>query len=501
MGLSVRPLVVLAVLAVAVAGGAVRADWRFYEDQGLALDAAFAGGMGFFASPGAQFGAGTYRPGSNLPIAKDPVWLEGFIAPELKASFVSASAGEFYGDISAVGAITRGDGDANLTSSTWGNPSHIALENAFAGWKSADALRGWESNALDVRAGRQVFQVGDAFLIGDGTYDAGRRAAYYMGPRLAFDGLGIVKVDTNPVRGDLFLLRSNTDQTLLDGQDQPRTDFVGVNIEWFESKPDSEGRFAYADRARYAGLMATYVYDADSAGCFSTASCPAGASAIESNSDRKGLGVISARFGGAMISALPDLSLYGEYAYELNDRSGDRVRANAWYVEPGWTFSSAPWTPRAFYRYSHFSGDGNPNDGTKRSFDPLFYTTGRGYGTWQMGEIAGQYFLFNSNQNTHQFGLSANPTDSLTLSALFYAFFYDQPGQFGGTASHAMNEIDLIAQWAVTGKLSLTGAVGIATSGKGGRQFLRGEVSGIPNAPTSFDRTWTVTEITLTYAF
>jgi hypothetical protein len=41
------------------------------------------------------------------------------------------------------------------------------------------------------------------------------------------------------------------------------------------------------------------------------------------------------------------------------------VRANAWYVEPGWTFSAVPWTPRVFYRYSHFSGDPNPNDGTK----------------------------------------------------------------------------------------------------------------------------------------
>lgn len=501
MGRFVRLLTVLAVLPVIVMGRGARADWRFYEEQGFALDAAFAGGLSFFASPGAQFGAGTYQPGSNQPIAKNPVWFESFIIPGLKASFVSTSAGEFYGAASAVGAITRGDGDANLVASTWGNPSHIALEDAFVGWRSGNVLSELGANALDVRAGRQAFQVGDAFLIGDGTYNAGARAANYMAPRVAFDGLGVASFDTDPVRGDLFLLRSTTDQTLMNGLDFPRTDFVGANVEWFESKKDGEGRFAYADRARYAGLMAMYVYDGDSAGCFSTANCPGGASAISSSADRKGLGVLSARFGGSVVPALPDLSLYGEYAYEYNDRTGDRVRANGWYAEPGWSFSATPWTPRVFYRYSHFSGDGNPSDGTKRSFDPLFYTAGRGYGTWFLGEIAGQSFLFNSNQNTHQLGVSANPARDLTLSAFFYSIFYDQPGQFGGTASHALDELDFIVQWAITDKISLSGAQSVAWSGKGARQFLQSAVSNFPNPATNFNRTWYLTEITLTYAF
>lgn len=122
------------------------------------------------------------------------------------------------------------------------------------------------------------------------------------------------------------------------------------------------------------------------------------------------------------------------------------MRANGWYAEPGWTFSAAPWTPRIFYRYGHFSGDSNPNDGVKRSFDPLFYTVGRGTGTWFLGQIAGQAFLFNSNENVHQLGVSANPRRDLNLSAFFYSIFYDQPGQFGGTASHALDELDLVAE-------------------------------------------------------
>ena len=488
------PLALAAVLIVA--SETARADWRFYEQDGFALDAGIAAVVGFFTTPNAQFGAGTSTLNNNQPIAKNPVWFEGFVTPALKASFASASAGEFYGAISAVGAMTRGDGDANLSSSTFGNPQHIAVENAYVGWKSGEVIGGLPDNALDLRAGRQPFQVGDAFLVGDGTFNAGRRAAYYLNPRSAFDGLGVASVNTDPVRGDLFLLRSVTDQTLMNGLDFPHTDFVGASVEWFESKPDGEGRFAYTDRARYAGLMGLFAYDADSAGCF-TVSC----AAITSSADRKGLAVISARMGGAMIPALPDLSLYGEYAYEYNGRDGHQVRANAWYVEPGWTFSAAPWTPRVFYRYSHFSGDPNPSDGIKQSFDPLFFTTGRGYGTWQMGEIAGQYFTFNSNQNAHQLGITARPTESVTLNAQFYSFFYAQPGQFGGTASHMMDEVDFIAQWAITKNLSLTGAVGVAWSGKGARQFLQVATSGFSNPPTTFDRPWTVTEITLSYNF
>ena len=503
MRLRLRPLAApLALVAIlAVAGEGARADWRFFEQGGFALDAGLAAGTGFFASPNAQFGAGTYTQNNDRPIAKNPVWFEGFVEPQLKGSFVSANAGEFYGAISAVGAMTRGDGDANLNSLTFGNPQHIAVENAYVGWKSGEVIGGLPNSALDLRAGRQPFQVGDAFLVGDGTFDAGPRAAYYLSPRIAFDGLGVASVNTDPVRGDLFLLRSTSNQTLLDGLDQPRTDFAGVNVEWFESKPDGEGRFAYADRARYVGFMGLFAYNADSAGCFSTASCTAGPAAITSSSDRKGLAVMSARMGGAMIPALPDLSLYGEYAYEYNGRDGNHVRANAWYVEPGWTFSAAPWTPRVFYRYSHFSGDPNPNDDTKQSFDPLFFSTGRGYGTWLMGEVAGEYFTFNSNQNAHQLGISANPTESVTLNALFYSFFYAQPGQFGGTASHMMDEVDFIAQWSITKSLSLAGAVGIAWSGKGARQFLQGATSGFPGSSTTFDRPWTVTEITLTYTF
>jgi hypothetical protein len=46
----------------------------------------------------------------------------------------------------------------------------------------------------------------------------------------------------------------------------------------------------------------------------------------------------------------------------------------AWYVEPGYKFSTLPWAPQLNLRYARFSGDPDPNDRLKQSYDPLFVT-------------------------------------------------------------------------------------------------------------------------------
>jgi hypothetical protein len=489
------------VLLLGLGSGTARAKVQLYSGDGLTVDGALQLGTGFFASPNANFGLGTYDSGGARRITGSPLWLESYFTPELKASYAQPRLGQFYGDVSTVGAMTLGDGDANLLSTTVGNPASIALENAYVGWKSGRLLGDLGDDALDLRAGRQNFVVGDAFLVGLGNVNVGRRAAYYIGPRTAFDGIGTVRINTEPVRGDLFVLRTTTDRKLTRGFDQPQTDFAGANIEWFESSKGQDGRFSYDARARYVGAMFLHVYDADGNGCFSIANCGFGPPGIDVHANRDGLDVASVRTGGAPFAKLEDFLFYAEYAHEFNDRSGFKVDADAWYVEPGWRFSQLPWTPQISYRYSHFSGDSDPNDQTKRSFDPLFFTTGRGFGTWILGEIAGQYLIFNSNVNVHQVGLSASPRDDLKLSALLYRFDWDQPAQFGGTDAHAMDELDLIAEWTVTERLSITGGFGIARPGKGGRQFLESASAGFSGVPSRDNRTWLLSELLASYRF
>ena len=480
----------IAVLALCLslnAGGA-SADMNIYSGGGFTLDAALT------------LGAGTFR-GDGTRISANPSWLEFYAEPELRFSYYNTGLGEFYANIGGIGAATLGDGDANLSSTTSGNPASVAFENANVGWRSGRLFGDLNTDVLDIGIGRQAFVVGDGFLIGDGTFDAGRRADYYIGPRVAFDGIGVVRVNTEPVRGDLFVLRTSTDQHVTRGLDQPQTDFAGGNLEWFESKKGEDGRAKYDSRLRYAGIMGMHVYRADNNDCFSIMNCSDGPAGITGNANRDGLNVVSARVGGSLIPMAEDFTFYGEYAFQWNDEVGRRTRANAWYVEPGWTFSNLKYTPRIFYRYSHFSGDSDPDDNTKRSFDPLFYSSGRGYGTWFLGEIAGQYFLFNSNDDVHQVGVSVNPLDELKLSAFYYRFSYAEPKQLGIEASHAMDEVDVVAEWTVNDRLSVQGVIGAARPGIGAKQFLSGATAGLDGAPTDFDRTWTLFEATATYKF
>ena len=56
--------------------------------------------------------------------------------------------------------------------------------------------------------------------------------------------------------------------------------------------------------------------------------------------------------------------------------------------------------PKLSYRYAFFQGD-DPETPANEAFDPLllgFYD----WGSWWQGEIAGEYFLSNSNLDSHQ---------------------------------------------------------------------------------------------------
>ncbi len=61
----------------------------------------------------------------------------------------------------------------------------------------------------------------------------------------------------------------------------------------------------------------------------------------------------------------------------------------------GYEFASVAWTPKLSYRYASFEGD-DASDAHERGLRlavPGFYD----WGTWWQGEIAGEYFLSNSN--------------------------------------------------------------------------------------------------------
>lgn len=517
-----RSLISGAILSavVGVAAMPAQADVSLYDNNGLKIDGAVAAGVTGFTSTGSQFGAGSWTNNNNATqtrITGHPTWAEYFLAPELKASLETESVGTFYGDVSAQVTGTGGHGDPSLISTTYGHPLTVGIENLYAGWKSAKLLDGLglDENAIDLSGGRQSFKVADGFLISNGVTNQGQRGGFWTQSRTAFSQTGLLKAATGPVRADVFYLQNDSANSVMPSPgmfDSAKTKVVGGNIEWFETvaaeegKPAKDGAANFADRKWYVGLTYFNVVDATSVGNLGFNSVGNGGNQTVTNtltSNRDGMNVFSAHVGGNMLPFLPDFSLYGNYVYESNGKANRKVDANAWYIEPGYQLSDVPWTPKLSYRYAHFSGDKNPTDTTKKAYDPFFYNAiTRGFGTWFIGEIVGNYVISNSNVNIHQLVFSVNPRDDLKLSVLGYTYNYDAARQNAGvTSDNLAREIDFTAEWAINDHVSLSGAFAAAAAGTGYRQYLVGNAAGGAGTWTGTNSTWLLAETSLVVKF
>ncbi len=140
---------------------------------------------------------------------------------------------------------------------------------------------------------------------------------------------------------------------------------------------------------------------------------------------RDGLDVYNLRAYTAPFPGLEALAFEAEYVKEDN---GDALDSSAWSVLAGYQFSSA-WEPRLTYRYAIFEGD-DPATAKNEAFDPLL-TGFHDWGTWWQGEIAGEYFLSNSNLISHQLRLHVAPSDAIETGLILYDFRFDKPASLG----------------------------------------------------------------------
>ena len=128
------------------------------------------------------------------------------------------------------------------------------------------------------------------------------------------------------------------------------------------------------------------------------------------------------------------------------------------------------WKPRLSYRYAFFQGD-NPETPSNEAFDPLFLGF-HDWGTWWQGEIAGEYFLSNSNLKSHLVRAHVTPNDSVSGGLLFYDFKLDHPASFGPevTATDVALEIDAYTDWDVNSNFSISFLGAYADPGKAVQQ-------------------------------
>ena len=424
-------------LALQYAGSAPARAIELVERNGLTVGLALELGAGYFHTANTSFGVGRIDLDSGETTG-DAQWVEGYIEPRLELAYETDHAGTLYGAVSAISAITRGDGDAG--GFTTGDEEDTDLEYLYAGWRSgtlfADALG---EDALDLSVGAQDFQIGDGFLIWDGDFDTGRDAAYWLQPRSAFDRAGLVRLNTEPVGGQIFYLRGD--------DDQGHAELAGANAEYLSD---------------FGTLGATYfqIFDVDAV--------------FDAEVPREGMQVISLRAGELHWPGFEDLALNAELAKQFGDGEDAEFDAEAFYIEPAYTFSWLPWSPTLAYRFAYFSGDPDPADEDRKDFDPLFYGLSRGWGTWFQGEIVGEYLLFNGNQVNHMIHLSAQPAESVVIGALYFHFDLAEKDYFGTPVSDKdfADEINFYADWTVNDNLLLGAVYGAAWPGNAAEEVF-----------------------------
>jgi hypothetical protein len=408
------------------------AEIRLWDRQGLQADFSLTATAGYFHAADVNFGAGrSHNQAKNLD------WFEGYLKPQIAASFSTDHYGLFYGGTSVVGSIAAGDGDAGGFAAP--NATALSGEQFVLGWRSGALMEALGTDALDVSAGRQEFQIGDGFLIWDGNYERGREGTYRLLARRSFRRTTLLRLNTLPVHGSFFYLQADADNG--------HPDILGLDAEYVYGKSNVFG-FSYFT-----------IMDADKGFKF-----------------RDGLEVVNIRAQGNPLEAIgvQHLALTSEYAHEWNGQAGRALVATAWYVGASYSFVAFPWSPVLSYRFAFFSGD-DPRTGKNEEFDPLFYSYSRGWDTWTQGEIVGSYLLFNSNQKTHLVHFQMQPAHVLSLGVLYWRFLLDQPATLASflhrpTAEDFAEEIDFYVDWQISESLSLSSVLGLALPGRGARQ-------------------------------
>jgi hypothetical protein len=344
-------------------------------------------------------------------------WFEGYIKPALSASFPVGKS-ELYGKVSGVGERTYGAPPSVVGESA----SSFKQEDLYIGWRSGSAL-GESENLLDITVGRAPYTIGHGFLVWDGAGEGGSRGGFWTNARKAWQFATVARLKPGHHAIEGFYL----DRDELPENDSG-TRLAGVNYE-----------YSIGDKSTFG---ATYV------------KAFAHRNVLP---DRDGMNVLNARAYTAPFPMLSDLSFELEYAHEKN---GSLMKSTAWTAQGAYQFSKVAWKPKLSYRYAFFQGD-DPETPENEAFDPL-YLGFYDWGTWWQGEIAGEYFLANSNNISHQARVHFTPSDSLGWGVMGYWFRLPRPSTFGSgaTSSNVAFEFDSYMDWKIRKHftLSLIGA-------------------------------------------
>lgn len=418
-------------LAAALAAPAPIA-YELYDHHGLKAEASMLTRAGIRYGTGINYGFGALTGFGQLFSSTDEqerADLQLGLRPRLTVDYALPTA-TLYGGVSVVAATTTLDGEL---SGQFGRSGDQALD-------TDEAFVGLRWGVFDLSYGGQQYTIGDGLIIGDGNFNQGHdNGQYWIGMFTAWRNAAVLKVNTAPVRGDLFWLR--TDGDLGDSR------VVGVNIE-------------NADTAHFGQIGAMYFEIVDDNTVIGLA----------------GMQVAGIRAEKVHLPALPALNLWAEYIVQRGESklTGLDNDGDAWYLEGAYEFETLPWAPQASYRYARFSGN-EPGTSSSEEFRALFFTIGqRDWDSWYMGEITGEFHLFNQNQITHIAKLRTFPRPGWTIGGAYFNNTLEDPQYFGVpvTGTHWSDEVNLWIEHYPTDKLYVRAEIAWATPGEAAEQIF-----------------------------
>lgn len=326
-------------------------------------------------------------------------WFEYAVKPWVSFDYKSGN-GSWFGEASWAFAGTA----ANASEISGGKSSSTDFDNLYLGWRYVTT----ESGQFEIAGGRYPYQIAHGFLISDGYADGGSRGAVWTNPRNAW---------APAARFQYLRAGHMLDVFYLERDERPEHDadirLSGVNYQW---------QSADSDWTLGAGYMSF--------------------KANELDPQLDGADVWNLRLYSQPWSV--PLTIEAEWAYEDN---GATLDATAWYIQTYWSWEDTPWQPTAYYRYAFFEGD-NPNTVSNEDFDPLFPAF-HAWGSWWQGEIAGEWFLSNSNLKVHMLHINTKPHANIETGLIYFDYSLDQPGSYEGgvVSSDLAKEINWYMDW------------------------------------------------------
>jgi hypothetical protein len=333
-------------------------------------------------------------------------WFEGAVKPAITGIFTSKKSWQLSGKLSFVGERTYGAAPSLVGE----DASSFKAEDLSLDWKSGKTVGGGE-DSLEFTVGRSQYKLGHGLLLWDGAAEGGNRGGYWTNARKAFEFAALGRFKPGHHTFEAFYL---------DKDDLPEADtgtrLWGANYEYALGEGTTIG----------ATYMKFYAYK-------------------DQKPQRDGLNVYNARLFAAPAS-LKGFSFEAEYVKEDN---GDALDSHAWNALAGYEFDTS-WKPKVTYRYAYFQGD-EPTTPKNEAFDGLltgFYD----WGSWWQGEIAGEYFVSNSNLISHQVRIHMTPSDAIGTGLIFYKFLLDKPAALGPTVTS--RDVAFEADWYMDWKVN-----------------------------------------------